>query len=108
MCMVSAFIEVMSGKQKDVAQQLSDAYSRTIQRNRKVLKSIMATVEICGRQGLPLRGHRDDAHSLNDQNMNPGNFVALLHFRSQTDAVLAEFLENARNNATYLLKNNSE
>lgn len=44
----TAFSEVMSGKQKDIAQQLCDALSATVQQNRKIVKSIMATVELCG------------------------------------------------------------
>lgn len=44
----TAFSEVMSGKQTDIAQQLYDVLSATVQQNRKIVKSIMVTVEISG------------------------------------------------------------
>ena len=48
-----------------------------IARNRKPLESIADTIILCGRQCLPLRGHRDDSTVLYDVDHNPGNFVEL-------------------------------
>ena len=56
-----AFIEYMSGKHQSVAVQFNSVHAAKIQTNRKILKSIMATVEVCGRQAIPLRGHEDVA-----------------------------------------------
>ena len=65
----------------------------------------MATVEVCGRQGIALRGHRDDGKHLDDSDNNPGNFQVLLQFRCGAgDSVLAEHFKNCARNATYRSK----
>ena len=45
------------------------------------MESIVDTIILCGRQCLPLCGHRDDSNALDDVDHNPGNFVELLKFR---------------------------
>lgn len=99
----AAFIAVILGKQKRVTEQLSDSFSALI---RTILKSIMAAIEFCGRQGIALRGHRDDSHNVSycDDWSNPGNFLALLQFRAQTDSILADFLITDPKHATYTSK----
>lgn len=56
---MDAFLEYMSGKRQSVSAQLSSSYAAQIEHNRKVLRSVIATIELCGRQGLALHGHRD-------------------------------------------------
>ena len=73
----------------------------TVQRNRAVLTSVAKCVEWCGRQGIALRGHRDDSTA---ETLNQGNFRALLSFRAETDIVLAQHLQSAQKNATYVSK----
>lgn len=104
--MFAAFIAVILGKQKRVTEQLNDSFSASIQKNRTILKSIMAAIEFCGRQGIALRGHRDDSHNVSacDDWSNPGNFLALLQFRAQTDSILADFLIADPKHATYTSK----
>ena len=95
----------MSGSRQSIDTQLDTSYAAQIQKNRKVLKSIMATVEVCGRQGIALRGHRDDGKHLDDGDNNPGNFLVLLQFRCGAgDSVLAEHFNNCARNATYRSK----
>ena len=77
---VVSFLEYMSGRRENIVAQLNTSHAAQIQRNREVLKLIVATMEICGRQGIALRGHRDDARHLDDPDSNPGNFQALLKF----------------------------
>lgn len=85
-----AFREYMSKKRESIAVQLNSLHAAQIQRNREVLKSIIATVELCGRQGIALRGHRDDEKHLEDPDNNPGNFQTLLKFRCDAgDTTLA-------------------
>ena len=52
--------------------------------HRKVMKSIVETVVFCGRQNIPLRGHRDYSRLDDPQDFqtdeNKGNFRALLRF----------------------------
>ncbi len=103
-----AFKQVMEHKLIPVDQQLSKARytNTTIKKNRLKLKSIAETVIFCGRQGIGLRGHRDDWKHLNETpHSNPGNFVALLRFRVDSgDHVLADHLTSAGANALYTSK----
>lgn len=91
-----------------VDQQLSSILERRIRENRQKLISIVETVIFCGRQGIALRGHRDDQIHLEEApSANHGNFQALLHFRVQSgDKVLAEHLNSAgqHQNALYTSK----
>ena len=60
-----------------------------------MLESLIKTVLLCGKQGLALRGHRDDKISWTedeDVHSNEGNFVELVRFRAETDPVLAQHL----------------
>lgn len=60
------------------------------------MKAIIAAAELCGCQGIALRGHRDDV------NYDGGNHQALLKFRCDAgDTVLAEhFMKCARHSTT--------
>lgn len=54
----------------------------SISTNRKLLASIFKTIALCGRQSLPLRGHRDNITNIETvETANFGNFWALLNFR---------------------------
>ena len=50
--------------------------------NQKVVQSLFGIVMLCGRQGLALRGHRDDRcfSSEDTKCHNPGNFIELVRF----------------------------
>ena len=98
-----SFLEFMSGKRQGIAVQLSTSHAAQIQRNREVLRSIIATVEVCEHQGITLRGHRDDNKHLERADSNPGNFQALLKFRRDSgDATLAEHFSKCGRNARRL------
>ena len=100
-----AFVQVMSGRQESVAVQLREGARETIQNNRKKLQSIIETIMLCGRQNIPLRGHRDSSTNLEgpqSDSTNHGNFWALLNFRICTgDTFLKDHLHSAARNAMY-------
>ncbi len=98
-----AFTAVMENKALAIDAQLSSIRRKHIAENRLKLKSIVETVILCGRQGIPLRGHRDDNPDVQETPLaNHGNFLALLHFRVQAgDDALKEHLQNSRANARY-------
>ena len=102
------FRSVVEKKQLPVDQQLSKVRTERIAENREKLKSIAETVIFCGRQGIALRGHRDDwKHVEESSEVNPGNFISLLYFRVQSgDQVLANHLQSGghRRNALYTSK----
>ena len=70
--------------------------------NRQIVKSIIETLILCGRQNIPLRGHRDNLTDIErdpEDSSGHGNFWALLKFRNRSgDHVLSKHLDKA---ATY-------
>ena len=78
-------------------------YKGSDRKNRTFLTSILKCVELCGRNGLALRGHMDDA--TNTDKTHQGNFKNLLDFRIDAgDIALKEHLETSRKNASYISK----
>ena len=86
---------------------LENESRKIIEDNQKVLISLFKVVLLCGKQGLALRGHRDDKidwTSADNSCSNEGNFIQLLRFRAETDPVLADHLAGAPRNAKYTSK----
>ncbi|KAK3091798.1 hypothetical protein FSP39_022710 [Pinctada imbricata] len=69
--------------------------------NKKVLESIVDAVIFCGKQNIPLRGHRDDSTS---DASNKGNFLAILKLIGRHDELLSSHLASAKKNASYTSK----
>ena len=57
---------------------MNDESTSAVKRNREILKSLIKCLQFCGRQGVGLRGHRDND---TDNFLNKGNFKALIQFR---------------------------
>ena len=96
--MANEFCLLIKNKKKSIGEQLNAVVASQIAENRKKLSSIVKTILLCGRQNLPLRGHRELEASL-----NCGNFRALLAFRIDSgDAILEGHLATAQKNATYV------
>ena len=73
------FLQVMQNNAVSVGEQLNTALARLVDANRRILHSIVQTVLFCGRQNIPLRGHRET-----NTTANPENFKALLNFRVES------------------------
>lgn len=72
------------------------------EKNVETLNSIIKCLEFCGRQGIPIRGHRDDSTSCS---LNKGNFNALLDMRIDAgDEILKRHLLEGPKNASYISK----
>lgn len=89
-----------------IDQQLSTLRQQWVKQNRLKLRSIVETIIFCGRQGIALRGHRDDhTQVISTPNSNHGNFLALLQFRVEAgDQVLDNHMKTAQGNALYTSK----
>ena len=100
------FIKLQKNKSLSIDQQLSNLRRQHVAKNRLVLQSIVETVMLCARQGLALRGHRDDSTHVESAPLaNHGNFLALLQFRIRAgDELLKEHLQTAKGNALYTSK----
>ena len=73
--MFNNFVQTDADKSKDVRNALNSSRQKAVEENRNRLSHIIRTIEFCGRQEIPLRGHRDaDAFSLNETDCNDGVF----------------------------------
>ncbi|KAJ4426412.1 hypothetical protein ANN_27226 [Periplaneta americana] len=62
---------VFEGKVENVLVQLNNEVLQTVRENRMKLVPIVKTIILCGRQNIPLRGHRNDgAIDLESENQN--------------------------------------
>ncbi|KAK4874058.1 hypothetical protein RN001_013418 [Aquatica leii] len=88
---------------KGVNIQIETKKLKIIKSNRERLIPVVKTIMLCGRENIPLRGHRDDSE-LSDE-IGQGKFRVLLHFRMDAgNSNLQKHLETAPKNATYLSK----
>lgn len=100
-----AFRKTMEGKNQSVSLQIDSNMKKQVDKNRERLVPIVKTILLCGRQNIPLRGHRDDGEIALDSNKREGNFRTLLRFRVDAgDKVLQEHLTDAPKNATFVSK----
>ena len=92
------FIKIMQKPQKAISSIIDTQRSTLIEKNRKLLHSIISCIVFCGRQNIALRGHGESTDGEN----NAGNFLALLKFRADAgDEVLANHFSQATNRAKY-------
>ena len=81
---------ILFGQQESIAIQLDHQRKQQILDNRRKIAPIVETIILCGRQGIPFRGHRDSGPlnlETEENNENEGNFRALLRYRGKYDEV---------------------
>lgn len=95
----------------NIANQISSQRMAQVAENRDRLRPIIKIIILCGRQNIPLRGHRDDGEifgtntDLSHVSSSEGNFRALLKFRIDAgDSVLERHLSSTSSTATYISK----
>ena len=101
--------EKMERNLEDVDEMLDRQFKFEVSENRKILRSIIDTIIFLGRQGLALRGHRDDSQYHADvgeySTGSVGNFIELLNYRVRGgDKDLGKHLESYSKNASYISK----
>ena len=73
---------------------MDETSQKQVMKNKAAIKSIAQTVYFLTKQGLPLRGHRDDSKHL-EESMNCGHFKELFEFRCEAgDKNLSAHFEN--------------
>uniref|UniRef100_A0A1X7TIY2 TTF-type domain-containing protein n=2 Tax=Amphimedon queenslandica TaxID=400682 RepID=A0A1X7TIY2_AMPQE len=79
---MTEFIARYEDPSVSIGTLLNSESSRIIEGNTKVIESLMKVVIVCGKQGLALRGHRDDNVDWTDEGYgrNEGNFIELVRF----------------------------
>ena len=96
-CAVRPVVDLLADQ---CAKQGEENMKKLRSQNLKELRSLLQCVEFCGRQDIPLRGHRNENHFEEEPvvalDSNPGNFLALLRFRAEAgnDNVLSDFYGN--------------
>ena len=100
------FKAVMENKESSIKVKCDTAVLRQVELNRKKLLPIVEAIILCGRQNIPLRGHRDDSSSYDEVSSNPGNFQAILNYlvKCGNNVLFDEHLRNAPKSATYRSK----
>ena len=94
-------MKVMGKKQDPVHLQLVKALKERIEKNGRILETIIETILLCGRQNIALSGHRVDSKYDDDPDINTGNFKALLQYRvNGGDTEFKEHIKNAPLNCT--------
>ncbi|XP_072168372.1 uncharacterized protein [Diadema setosum] len=88
-----AFISTYQNPESRIDIKLSCEAQRLSETNRHTLVEIVETILLLARQGLSLRGHRDDSTA--NPLINRGNFLALLEHTAARDPVLDERLRRA-------------
>ena len=101
MTKMSAFIAGYENPSQSVDTALNTEAQQIMESNQKVLESLLKVIMLCGKQGLSLRGHRDDKvfWEGDHEGSNEGNFIQLVRFRAETDIFLADHLSKAPKNA---------
>ena len=99
-----------SNVSRPINEMVDQQFQKQVSENRKKLAPIVDTVLLCGRTGLPLRGHRDDSkyHPPVGEysQVGVGNFIELLNFAvCRGDKVLKDHLQTCAKNASFISKN---
>ena len=106
MTKMNEFLRVYNNPSQAVNTLLDSEAHQIIERNRKVVESLLKIVILCGKQGLAFHGHRDDdVNWVADEDCgNEGNFIEIVKFRAETDPALANHLVSSPKNAKYTSK----
>jgi len=57
--MFDNFVQTDADKSRDIRNALNSSRQKAVEENRNRLSHIIRTIEFCGRQEIPMRGHRD-------------------------------------------------
>ena len=104
------FVKQVFGKKDTVEQQLSKSTVKQVDKNRKVLLSIIDAIKTIGKMGVPLRGHRDDSRYQPDvgepvHHPGVGNFIEFINFAvQQGNQTLGHHLKICSSRETYASK----
>ncbi len=102
------FEDVMDQEKPNIRRWIDRGLAQRVSTNRRRLLSIVKTLTLCGRQNIPIRGHRDNTKDVLEEGdikdgTGHGNFWALLQFRIDAgDTELSDHIANAPRNAMYI------
>ncbi|XP_047123874.2 zinc finger MYM-type protein 1-like [Hydra vulgaris] len=99
------FRQCMEQKINFIDLNLKKVIDEQVKKNREILKSIVLAIIMCGKQNIPLRGHRDDSFYYENENSNSGNLQSILKLISDcAENSLVNGRISTPKNATYRSK----
>ena len=103
---LNSFVSCFQNPNRCVDHSLTNASTELVEKNRAYISSIICANEYCGRQGISLRGHRDDEHLFNDEepNVNREDFRELILLICELDKNFKGSILSSKRNANYLSK----
>lgn len=103
---MAVFLVMHESPSQAVDTFLNSQLKQTMKTSEKVIEYLLCIVILCGKQGLALRGHRDDRVDWQSHldRFNEGTSVQLVHFRAEKDSTLSDYLAKAPKNACYMSK----
>ena len=102
MARLNEFMRTSNNPEKDIGVTISRKNKEKFEENREFLMSIIKCLEFFGRQGIGLRGHRDDNTT---SSFNNGNFKEMFKCRANSgDNTLRKHLDAGKRNAMYTSK----
>ncbi|KAL5237396.1 hypothetical protein ACI65C_004806 [Semiaphis heraclei] len=69
-----------------IISKVSTQYNQEVADNKEYLKYVFETLLFCARQGISIRGHRE-----NEESLNKGNFQELLNLRSRDNNIIKRY-----------------
>ena len=105
LAVMNEFLSRYKSPSQSVDAVLKSQVRQTMEANQKVIESLLRIIILYGKQGLALRGNRDDQIDWQSvKRSNEGNFAQLVRFRAETDTILSTHLAKAPKNAQYTSK----
>ena len=86
---------------KTIISGLAMMERKHVEKNRKILSSIIDVILYLAKQGLAFRGHRE-FQGLGCPSVNEGNFLELIKLIAKNNTLLEQHLSKGDRNATYL------
>ena len=95
---ISAWIDYETNSKRGtlIEDRVDSQRRQQIQSNRHYLRTLTEILLLCGKQDIPLRGHRE-----HDPLLNRGNFLVILQTVSLHDQIIKEKIETGPRNAIY-------
>lgn len=97
LCSVKATEFRNSQKYGSIGSKLDTHRSQVVKENRQYFEAVITSILFCARQGIALRGHREDEAS-----ENKGNLLELLSLRSQDNDVISRYYLRKEKTFRYL------
>ncbi|CAH1722585.1 zinc finger MYM-type protein 1-like [Aphis gossypii] len=88
-----------SSVEGSITTKIDKHHNMIVLKNISYLKDILETLLFCARQGIGIRGHNEQDHSLLN---NRGNFIELLHLRAKDNDIIKQYFIDKERRFRYI------